>query len=140
MENNPLENEEILVTNIKLKEIEWSGGKFKQYNVSCNADKGIYYTLPIKKKDGEFTKVYEMYKLNKAKLDDNFAEDHPVRIKVAYSEKVAEKEYEGKKNIFRYRTIRHMEIVAGEGEQPEPTVKPKEEANTEEISIEDIPF
>jgi len=136
--SNPLENEEILVSNIELKEIEWSGGKFKQYNVVCNSEQGVYYSLPIKKKDQSFTKVYEMYKLNKAKFDTEFAEDRPVKLKVAYSETVKEKEFEGKKRISRYRTIRFMEVIAGDGEQPEPK---SEEVNipTEE-DINSIPF
>ena len=140
MQGNPLENAEILVSNIELKEItKKDGGTFKQLSVSVPAaEKGTYYSLPIQLKAGGFTKAYEVYKLNKMKLDEHFMEDKPVKMKVAYSENVAEKEFEGVKKILRYRTIRFVEIMAGEEEQPR--IENAATPPPDEMKIEDIPF
>lgn len=132
---NPLENAEIVVSNITLRE-----EPFKQYNVRVTPDDDIIrYSIPIKTKDGNLTKAYETYKENKVKLDEYFAEDKNVKMSVAYAEKAIETQA----GLRRYRTIRKLEITVGEGVQPEPTEKPKVvEAGTEEedISISDIPF
>lgn len=142
METNqtPLENEEIVVSNIELKEItKKDGGTFKQFNVNVpDAPKGTWYSLPIKKKDGSETKAYEVYKANKAKLDDYFVADTNIKCEIAYSEKVVEKEFEGTKHINRYRTIRALKII---GVAPvEVTAETEEDVLPSENDINAIPF
>ena len=130
VQGNPLENAEIVVSGITLRE-----EPFKQYNVRVTPDDDVIrYSIPIKKKDGSFTKVYDVYKANKAKLEENFAEDNCIKMKVAYSEKAVETQAGARK----YRTIRAMEIT---GVAPKTIEEaPKEEEKPEEMDIQDIPF
>jgi len=113
MQNQPLENAEIKVSNIELKEIKKKdGGSFKQYNVSvANPEKGVYYSLPIKKKDGEFTAAYKVYHAAKAKLEDAFINNQLADMKIGYSERAAVKEINGEQYHSKYRTIRFLEIT-----------------------------
>lgn len=137
MEKEPLKNEEILVSNIELKEItKKDGGTFKQFNVKVpSAEKGVWYSIPIKKKDGGFTSAYETYKESKDKLEEQFIEGNLVKFRVAFDEKVKQSSFKGKDgqeaNRFnKYRTIRFFEILGTE----------KSEPVEEEIDVADIPF
>jgi len=125
-----LENAEIVVSNITLRE-----EPFKQYNVRVTPDdEVIRYSIPIKKKDGGLYKSYEVYKLNKAKLDESFAEDKLVKMKVVYKEKAVETQG----GLRKYRNIVLIEIMAGEGEQPR--IENAATPPPDEMKIEDIPF
>jgi len=136
MEQQPLENEMIQITSIELKEKKRKDGTtWKDFDVRVeNQMKGIYYTLPIKKADGEFTRAYEFYKKMKGEWEDIFISNGSVAVEIAYSEKEsAWKTKEGKEMKSTYRTIRMMR-------EPEGEVQMKQIPSMRKTDIDDIEF
>lgn len=124
-----LKNEVLRITNVELKEKKRKDGTtWKEFEVkTLNQPKGVYYTLPIKKADGSFTKVYEAYKAVKGEWEDIFIGGASVTMEVAVDEKKsAWKTKDGKDMVSTYKTIRMMREVDGTPE--------------EEIDISDVSF
>ena len=136
-ENTPLENEEVRVTNIKLVEKSRADGTtWKEYSVSIlDQVRGTFYTLPIKKADGNYTKAYEVFKDNKSAWEEKFIEGEVVSLRIAYSEKSVKWDRNGKTGISTYRTIRFLESMEM---SDEPVVKKVVEE--EGVDITQIPF
>jgi len=111
-----LKNEKIRITNVELKEKKRKDGTtWKEFEVKIvGQPKGVYYTLPIKKADGNFTKVYEDYKAVKGEWEDLFIGGASVYMEVAVDEKQsAWKTKEGKDMVSTYKTIRMMREADG---------------------------
>lgn len=106
-----LKNEVVSITSIDLKEkTRKDGTTWKDYDVKIeNQPKGVYYTLPVKKLNGEFTRAYEYYKKMKGEWEDMFIAGGLVVVEIAYSEKLSDwKTKDGKDMKSTYRTIRMM--------------------------------
>lgn len=110
-----LQRENIRITNVELKEIKKKDGtSFKQFDVkTLNQPKGIYYTLPIKKRDGTFTKVYEFYKSVKGTWEDVFISGDSVYMEVLVDVRESDWEKNGKTGTSTYKTIRMMQPADG---------------------------
>lgn len=111
-----LQNEVIKITNVELKEKKRKDGTtWKEFEVkTLNQPKGVYYTLPIKKADGSFTKVYESYKAVKSDWEDIFIGGASVTMEVAVDVKEsAWKTKDGKDMVSIYKTIRMMRETDG---------------------------
>lgn len=115
-----LKNEVIRITNVELREKKRRDGTaWKEFEVKIlNQPKGVYYTLPIKKADGSFTKVYEGYKSVKSQWEDMFISGMSVLQEVAVDEKKSDwKTKDGKPMTSTYKTIRMMREVDGTPEE-----------------------
>ena len=115
-----LKNEVIKITNVELKEKKRKDGTtWKEFEVkTLNQPKGVYYTLPIKKADGSFTKVYEAYKAVKSNWEDIFIGGASVTMEVAVDVKTAPSksnrtDENGKPYVNTYKTIRMMRETDG---------------------------
>jgi len=121
-QNTPLQNEEIVVSNIKLVDKGKEPNTWKEYAVTTEPNvKGIKYSIPIKKADGTATKAYETLKEKKSEWEDKFIDGQTINLEVGFSEKVNKWEFKGATGETRYRTIRFFEEVEGSepvGAQP----------------------
>ncbi len=97
--NEPLKLEALKITGFELVDKEGkTGNKWKEYRVKIkDYTKGVSYSFPVKKADGTFTKVYELYKEMKNDWEEKFVEDNTVNVKVGISEWAWE--FDGKTGI-----------------------------------------
>jgi len=141
-----LKMELIEITGVDLVEKGKEPNKWKEYDVKiANYVKGTKYSIPIKKKDGEYTAAYNTYKALKDKWEENFLEDKSVEIGVACSVKLNNWDYKGTSGTTTYKTIRFFkdptetrnELSKTDAESVrEKTVQVDEDP----INLTDIPF
>ena len=75
-------------------------------------EKGVHFSIHIKKQDGSSIKAYEYYKEHTSAWEDDFVNDKQVEVTIGYDEKVVDWERDGKKGTSKYRAIRFFKVSA----------------------------
>ena len=151
MESQELQNKILQITSIALVERGNESNKWKELEVKIkNWEKGSNYSIPLKKKSGEETVAYQMYKANRDEWEGKFIDDKTVELDASYSEKVNNWEFEGQKGQTTYRTIRFLKPVEGLGlDAVNNMAEPKVESDLiretpapveDEIDVDSLPF
>ena len=129
-----LTEKQITVSGMEIVDKGKEPNTWKEISVKVEPyEKGTHYSIPIKKRDGGFTKAYETYKTNRATWEEAFIESKLVSLNIGYDEKSVDWEKDGKKGTSIYRSIRFINI-------PVPGGETEYEINADEADPQNIPY
>lgn len=145
--------EDLVIELIKIKAINLvekeskNGNKWKEYEVLVDDyEKGVHYSIPLKKKDGSDTAASKTYEAKMSEWQKEFREDNSVEVGVAVSIKENNWSRDGKSGTSYYKTIRFfkdpIETRNELSKLDSSNSAPEKDRNSdpEEIDVEDIPF